>query len=569
MLISNRDDPSIAIPSGVIQAPLEEADADVLLLYDCCHSASVPICKIQLGRGGVTEVIAACGYESIAAEADEHSFTKALIHTLVVASKSLPFSVGEFHSRILSRLKCWTPNLARDVDRNYLENRDGHLLYEKQPRKSPIYSILSETKPRRSIVLGRLPVPSSGFLRYESSSPSYSSGNPTTSTPSVSSGDHLSKKRKATCDEGSKYAQVLVSIRVDHANLSRDEWVNWIREMPSDGKDVHVEGRWDSFSTLVLLRMPVAIWNLLPDSPAYDFVGFVTSENLLQVEEAPLLTSVSAPQKTDSCSDYNSTIPSAGHGTDGRNSCSEYSFDDSHCEPLSQREQPFQSVRSGSSSFPERLAPYTKRSLPDLPIEPGLNASSEHLPGPRSTGATFRAESSNSGREMELANQSKSEPPAVLRDTEAAGAEIDGLEELQISEQQTIRHFQSSQASNELDGLNEPKARYARLGYISALSEGPSGLRELPFSKAPSSFRTSGGNKSPATASELQTISAGSMATESAPAKSMRPSRGYESSSSTGSRGGGHIGGKFARTKQQSSQTESYWVWSCVSAPFL
>jgi hypothetical protein len=25
--------------------------------------------------------------------------------------------------------------------------------------------------------------------------------------------------------------------------------------------------------------MPVAVWNLLPDDPAYSFVGFVTSEN--------------------------------------------------------------------------------------------------------------------------------------------------------------------------------------------------------------------------------------------------------------------------------------------------
>jgi len=56
-------------------------------------------------------------------------------------------------------------------------------------------------------------------------------------------------------------------------------WVEWVRNCPVDAKDIHIEGKWDSFSTLLLLRMPVAVWNLLPDNEAYSFVGFVTSPN--------------------------------------------------------------------------------------------------------------------------------------------------------------------------------------------------------------------------------------------------------------------------------------------------
>jgi hypothetical protein len=281
----NRDDPSVALPSGGIQSLLEEADADVLLLYDCCHSASVPACKLPLAKGGVTEVIAACGYEELAAEVDEHSFTKALTHTLVVASKQSPFSVGELHSRIMSKLKCWSPQLARDANGNYLETRDGRLAYERQPRKTPIHTVLSETKPRRSIVLGSLP---SQDALNDSSNPIPSSGESATTTPSSSSCESPSKKRKLTSEESAKSPQVLISIRVESTSLNKEEWVNWIREMPSDGKDVHVEGRWDSFSTLVLLRMPVAVWNLLPDNQAYDFVGFVTSKNLATAQEERL-----------------------------------------------------------------------------------------------------------------------------------------------------------------------------------------------------------------------------------------------------------------------------------------
>ena len=96
-----------------------------------------------------------------------------------------------------------------------------------------------------------------------------------------------SKKRKTTAAEGEKYAQVLIIARVDKTNLTTDEWANWIREMPSDGKEVHVEGRWDSFSTLPLLRIPIAVWNLLPDNEAYGFVGFVTLDKLAASQVHP------------------------------------------------------------------------------------------------------------------------------------------------------------------------------------------------------------------------------------------------------------------------------------------
>jgi hypothetical protein len=132
---------------------VEESDSDVLLLYDCCHSAVsgiVPTGGSRLGKGWVIEVIATCGFEAVAAEVDEHSFTRAVTHTLIVLSRDKPFSVAQLHARTLSKLKCWSPELKRRLD--------GEYVYERQLRRTPIYSILSETKPRRSIELGPLPL---------------------------------------------------------------------------------------------------------------------------------------------------------------------------------------------------------------------------------------------------------------------------------------------------------------------------------------------------------------------------------------------------------------------------
>ena len=85
---------------------LEEADADVLLLCDCCYSAATTTTGSFQSKAGVKEVIAACGYETMAPEVDKHSFGNALCDTLAAMSLGPPFSVGELHSRVLARLKC-------------------------------------------------------------------------------------------------------------------------------------------------------------------------------------------------------------------------------------------------------------------------------------------------------------------------------------------------------------------------------------------------------------------------------------------------------------------------------
>lgn len=65
--------------------------------------------------------------------------------------------------------------------------------------------------------------------------------------------------------------------------------------MPHEGKDVHIEGKYDSCSTLILARIPMAVWNLLPENPAYSFVGFVTSGNMINELSAAIETAVEEP----------------------------------------------------------------------------------------------------------------------------------------------------------------------------------------------------------------------------------------------------------------------------------
>jgi hypothetical protein len=266
------------IPSSGIQSKLEQAESDVILLLDCCFSATTPITGFQQ-NGKVMEVMTACGYETTAAEADQHSFTKALTHVLARASKGPPFTIGELHSRVLSRLKCYAPELEV-MDGNYVDTADRGLRLEPLVRRTPFYSTLCKTIPPRSISLAPLrQLHATTTLDSGEDTPESSSAG--SSGPCNSSGNDQShpRKRKRALEDDRKCPQILLAVRLTKSSIDRESWAEWIRNAPPEAEDIYVEGKYDSFSTLLLLRMPVSTWNLLPDNPAYSFVGFVTSEN--------------------------------------------------------------------------------------------------------------------------------------------------------------------------------------------------------------------------------------------------------------------------------------------------
>lgn len=177
--------------------------------------------------------------------------------------------ISKFRSLTLDRLKCWSPGV-RDLN--------GEILREWQPRRTPVYTLLSETQPRRSIVLGPLRrrfLPST--LEEEDETPTTKSS--ASDTPSASDIKTSSENEEEDTEEYPG-AQILLAIRIDESHHGRDQWLEWMKTGPINAHDIHVEGRWGSFSALLLLRMPVEVWNLLPANPAYSFVGFVTTTNL-------------------------------------------------------------------------------------------------------------------------------------------------------------------------------------------------------------------------------------------------------------------------------------------------
>jgi len=131
------------MPSHGIQSLLEECRSDAVLCYDACHSAETSVTKSTTTHRGVTELIAACGFQATAPGVSVHSFAHTLTQELCSASKTgVHFSVPYLFSQVLSRLRNssrWEEK-ATPVHTNLVCERGGREI------------MLEPLKPRNAII---------------------------------------------------------------------------------------------------------------------------------------------------------------------------------------------------------------------------------------------------------------------------------------------------------------------------------------------------------------------------------------------------------------------------------
>lgn len=75
--------------------------------------------------------------------------------------------------------------------------------------------------------------------------------------------------------------KVLISVALqEDQRLNAEDWLEWLKSIPALADLVEVEGIFKSDSTLLLLTLPVALWDSIPRDPAVTFLAFVRSHNL-------------------------------------------------------------------------------------------------------------------------------------------------------------------------------------------------------------------------------------------------------------------------------------------------
>jgi hypothetical protein len=260
-----------------IQSLFDKSLSDVLVLLDCCAAASS---AIVFGKG-VIETIAACGFESRAPPPGQFSFTNTLIEVLEDWQSNPSFSVALLHTEILGRLKRKRPKTTRDGTRMEWCSTPVHFIYMSDPRDSSIEIS------RRQISVPTAKDGGKPMNEHDCVQPISLLNSPDNlPVDRRNSLNILSSRRPNFGFKKAPHVLISVSLEEDQADLSVDSWRKWLSSVPALAKYVTVQGIYKSYSTLLILSLPVMIWDMLPEDDACCFISYVTSNNMMEHEAA-------------------------------------------------------------------------------------------------------------------------------------------------------------------------------------------------------------------------------------------------------------------------------------------
>lgn len=252
-----------------IQNVLEEAQSDVLILLDCCAGGAIN----TLEGNGVTELVAACGYDAIANGVGQYSFTSALITELLDLSNRPSFTIAYLYNNIFSRIQGRMPE-------------DGR---ERHP--PPIHLVLTQDNNfPRSIQLGKCSNRGSLGEMHESliaqgkrPEDRGAAASKPSSTFDSSSRDEDSLRIEPLASAMPKVPRLAFAIRLKDTlrpnQLRTDLFLEWLRTIPAIAEEVKVEAGFGSFSSLIILSIPMALAAFLPWNGAVISLGPITSSN--------------------------------------------------------------------------------------------------------------------------------------------------------------------------------------------------------------------------------------------------------------------------------------------------
>ncbi|CAM1502899.1 Fc.00g076750.m01.CDS01 [Cosmosporella sp. VM-42] len=261
---ATRDVESPWLQWSAIQTLLERSKSDVLILLDCCAGAA----SATFPSGtSITETISASSWDAIAPDPGRYSFTNALIEVLQ-EWRLRTFSAAMLHAEVLARLKHPRP----------ITINGKHF----EARSTPVHFMMTSNHKAPSIEMCRTisedhlpPSP------QEPLSPTHAAmGNTETGrapdTNTVARNDHMFTEP----NEDTPHVMISLALE-DDQRLDINAWEQWINAFPAMAKYVKVQGVFKSHSTLLLVSMPVTVWDMLPEDHATSFIAFIRSNNLM------------------------------------------------------------------------------------------------------------------------------------------------------------------------------------------------------------------------------------------------------------------------------------------------
>lgn len=262
-----------------IRCLLEDAQCDILLLLDCCAVSDAP----TAGSNGVKQAIAAYGRDNTAPEPGARTFTFNLIDALHKLSVGPPFSVQRLHEEIISQRH---QRLEHPALTNGSSSKSSPA-FERLPitftlTPGPLKTInlaplapVQPMKPQITSPLGSPDGEAHGQRR----------GNGERSSPSNSHADLIFEEVRA-----------LISIGFNgEPSHEMASFKHWLNSTPASAAKVTVEGMFQGPPTLMLISMPIAVYNAIARDGMCVLVGYIKSHNMLgEYQKLVDVTTISA-----------------------------------------------------------------------------------------------------------------------------------------------------------------------------------------------------------------------------------------------------------------------------------
>ncbi|KAK4209204.1 zinc finger Y-chromosomal protein 1 [Rhypophila decipiens] len=259
-----------------VRCLFEDAQSEILLLLETCAIRDGPVA----GSNGVKQVIAAYTPEQARLDVGPRSFTACLADALHRLSGGRPFNSQRLFDEIVA---------VRQQDRTQAlaQLANGAAKAAPPSEKNPVFFTLTPSKGQGIILVpldAKSPQLQSPPRSAEPENNSWKPGREDTRPLSPEDVVDL------TFDE----ARVLVCTTfVGDASPDMAFFNQWLHNTPAVASKITVQGMFLGPPTMLLISMPVSVWNIVQHDKVCCFLGYVNSHNMIHLYQR-LVASASA-----------------------------------------------------------------------------------------------------------------------------------------------------------------------------------------------------------------------------------------------------------------------------------
>ena len=285
-ITSNLQDDSPKFQYDLIKPVITEAASDILLLLDCC---AVPESSTTTSTG-VKQAVAACAPETATYDSGPQTFTYHLIDALHKLSSEEPFTAEQLHKELL------VSQLPYRISEQNGEANGA----EEVPRleRAPVYFNITPNNPK-NILLAPLdpPVPLVQQLSQ------HLDGMDGIMQERLSQGDQQLYQAPMSPTLMFEEERALVSLNFpDEFGHEMITFKQWLNSMQGGTNTVTVEGQFKGPQTILVMSMPVQIYNAIVNERSCTFLGVVKSHNMVKEHQSLVDLAVLANQASNQAS---------------------------------------------------------------------------------------------------------------------------------------------------------------------------------------------------------------------------------------------------------------------------